>query len=84
MNAYRLNAWLPARQYDVQEYNFDFVAEDDDEARRMVDVFYRVCHPFSHGPLWRIGETDTRDGIKAIYLDDKDSQLVPLHIENPP
>src|SRR5262249_36884392 len=80
MNAYRLNAFLPARQFDVQEHNFEFVAKDDDEARSMVEVFYRVCHPLSHGPLWRVGKEDTRNGIKAIYLDDKPETIVPLNV----
>ena len=79
MNAYRLHAVM----IDLQEYNFDFLAEDDDEARKMIDVFYKVCHPASYGPMWRVGREETRDGIKAVYLSNKDAQFVPLEIVAP-
>ena len=79
MNAYRLHAIL-----FLQEYNFDFLAESDDEARRMVDTFYKVCHPMSHGPLWRVGKEEVRNGIKAVYLDaGEPTQFVPLEIVVP-
>jgi len=78
MNAYRLHAWL-----HTHEFNFTFLAEDDNEARSMVSVFYKVCQPLSHGPLFRVGREETRRGIKAVYFcEEGKEEFVPLEIVN--
>jgi len=78
MNVYRLEVIHHILQDYTREY--DFLAADDNEARSMVEVFYKVCHPLSHGPLWRVGKEETRDGIKAVYLDEKFKMIVPLEV----
>jgi len=74
-NAYSLEVWL-----DSVRHQFDFVAEDDDEARRLVAAFARVVQRCSYGPLWRTGQTDTRDGLTAIYKAKK-ATIIPLDIQ---
>ena len=84
MNAYRLEATLIGYMDDgtmeFLEHKFDFVAGDDKEAIAMVDTFYRVCHPVTHGPLYRTGQSDTRDGLTAIYIGGE-PQLIPLEVK---
>jgi len=75
MKAYRLSATLRP----MQQYEFEFLAPDDMSARFMVGIFYRVCQPLTHGPLWRVGKTDTHDGIKAVYIGGE-PEIVPLEI----
>jgi len=76
MMAYSLEAYL----LDSGHHQFNFVAEDDDEARRLVAAFGRVVQNCSYGPLWRTGQTDTRDGITSVYKARK-ATIVPLDVQ---
>ena len=73
MMAFSLEVWL-----DGFRHQFDFTAEDDDEARRLVAAFGRVAQRCSYGPLWRTGQVDTRDGVTAIY---KARKAIPVPLD---
>jgi hypothetical protein len=75
MKLYQLDAMIgPA------SYAFEFLAESDDDARALVRSFYTVVHPFSHGPLHNIGESDNRNNIEGVYIDRDNPRIVPLDV----
>lgn len=81
-NLYKLQVTLAWTHHSHFGGVFEFIAADDDEARALVKAFARVCQPGTYGPLDCVGETETRDGITAVWRRDDESEhrMVPMEI----
>jgi len=79
---YVLQVHHTAKDVILDEWRkYEFVARGDDDARRMVNAFARVCHPHTCGPLHCIGHRGVRDGVDAVWIERGDEgRIVPMEI----